>query len=90
MRDNGAIRWIMPLAVAVVLVCAALLADSDSPWVLPIIWISLPVLWIVLPMIHVLLNPTLTISDAPTCGECGYNLTGNITGRCPECGTRMG
>jgi hypothetical protein len=28
------------------------------------------------------------------CVQCGYNLTGNISGRCPECGTpaagRMG
>ena len=23
------------------------------------------------------------------CLECGYNLTGNRTGRCPECGTRF-
>jgi hypothetical protein len=22
-----------------------------------------------------------------TCPQCGYNLTGNVTGRCPECGT---
>jgi predicted amidophosphoribosyltransferase len=21
------------------------------------------------------------------CQRCGYNLTGNVTGRCPECGT---
>jgi len=21
-----------------------------------------------------------------TCGACGYNLTGNVSGRCPECG----
>jgi predicted Zn-ribbon and HTH transcriptional regulator len=20
------------------------------------------------------------------CAECGYNLTGNVSGRCPECG----
>jgi hypothetical protein len=25
-----------------------------------------------------------------TCAECGYNLTGNTTGICPECGTRAG
>ena len=25
-------------------------------------------------------------SDAPACIECGYNLTGNLSGRCPECG----
>ena len=23
----------------------------------------------------------------PTCGTCGYNLTGNVSGICPECGT---
>jgi hypothetical protein len=23
-----------------------------------------------------------------TCAKCGYNLTGNVTGVCPECGTR--
>lgn len=22
-----------------------------------------------------------------TCSGCGYNLTGNVSGRCPECGT---
>jgi hypothetical protein len=22
----------------------------------------------------------------PTCAACGYNLTGNVSGRCPECG----
>jgi hypothetical protein len=25
----------------------------------------------------------------PVCSECGYNLTGNVSGVCPECGTRM-
>ena len=23
----------------------------------------------------------------PRCTECGYNLTGNVSGRCPECGS---
>ena len=23
------------------------------------------------------------------CKECGYNLTGNVSGRCPECGTTI-
>jgi hypothetical protein len=26
---------------------------------------------------------------APHCRVCGYNLTGNISGRCPECGTAI-
>jgi hypothetical protein len=25
--------------------------------------------------------------EAPRCVNCGYNLTGNVSGRCPECGT---
>jgi hypothetical protein len=24
-----------------------------------------------------------------TCGQCGYSLTGNLSGRCPECGTTI-
>ena len=26
-------------------------------------------------------------ADWPTCSSCGYNLTGNLSGICPECGT---
>jgi hypothetical protein len=26
------------------------------------------------------------IQDGTLCANCGYNLTGNVTGRCPECG----
>ena len=28
-------------------------------------------------------------ADANSCEECGYNLTGNVSGRCPECGTEI-
>ncbi len=24
------------------------------------------------------------------CRQCGYNLTGNVSGVCPECGTKIG
>jgi hypothetical protein len=27
--------------------------------------------------------------DGPRCGRCEYNLTGNVTGRCPECGALL-
>ncbi|MCC7294208.1 MAG: hypothetical protein IT449_19265 [Phycisphaerales bacterium] len=27
--------------------------------------------------------------DAPACLTCGYNLTGNVSGVCPECGVRV-
>ncbi len=29
------------------------------------------------------------IPPAPRCVECGYNLTGNVSGVCPECGERI-
>ena len=34
-------------------------------------------------------RPTLRsrFSDDPACRRCDYNLTGNLSGRCPECGT---
>ncbi|HWL92542.1 MAG TPA: hypothetical protein VNT79_03325 [Phycisphaerae bacterium] len=27
--------------------------------------------------------------DHPICAECGYNLTGNVSGICPECGSSI-
>jgi hypothetical protein len=29
------------------------------------------------------------VPDHPVCRACGYNLTGNVSGRCPECGARV-
>lgn len=28
-------------------------------------------------------------TNEPQCDRCGYNLTGNLSGRCPECGTQV-
>lgn len=29
------------------------------------------------------------VRDGTLCEECGYNLTGNVSGICPECGTKL-
>ena len=29
------------------------------------------------------------LPDFDECARCGYNLKGNVTGRCPECGWRL-
>ena len=29
------------------------------------------------------------INDGSLCAHCGYNLTGNVSGICPECGTKI-
>lgn len=28
-------------------------------------------------------------TDGPACSRCGYDLRGNVSGRCPECGTQV-
>jgi hypothetical protein len=33
------------------------------------------------------LRRQLNALSKPTCMKCGYNLTGNVSGICPECGT---
>ncbi len=35
-------------------------------------------------------TPLLLFPKDPICPECDYNLTGNTTGRCPECGLEFG
>lgn len=51
-----------------------------------------------IPMWYVLMltvGPTLVLlrwrrrTPPGCCRDCGYNLTGNVTGRCPECGNRI-
>ena len=32
-------------------------------------------------------RPSLRFVGPLICGECGYDLRGNVTGRCPECGS---
>jgi hypothetical protein len=34
------------------------------------------------------LRAQLNARGIPVCVRCGYNLRGNVTGRCPECGTQ--
>lgn len=50
--------------------------------------VRLPLWCVLLP--SVVLTALLWWSDRPTpghCRKCGYNLTGNVSGVCPECGT---
>ena len=40
---------------------------------------------IVATLIQLILDP----SDPNGCSHCSYNLTGNVSGVCPECGTAI-
>jgi hypothetical protein len=53
-------------------------------------WVAIIPLWIPLALLG---TPTLLFwwldrrrIPAGHCRKCGYNLTGNVSGRCPECG----
>ncbi len=44
------------------------------------------ILWYWWPVLRGRVSPALD-PDVPHCTRCGYNLTGNVSGVCPECGT---
>ncbi len=33
--------------------------------------------------------PDVVFLERTACGSCGYDLTGNVSGRCPECGAEI-
>ena len=68
--------------------------DGGGPLRFNIIWIPL---W--LPLALLLIYPSYAFIRGPhrrhrrrkkgLCLNCGYNLTGNVSGVCPECGERI-
>ncbi|MGD8453852.1 MAG: hypothetical protein PVJ57_18715 [Phycisphaerae bacterium] len=44
--------------------------------------------WLPLPLLR-LRDTVLVPGEVPVCHRCGYNLTGNTSRRCPECGTAI-
>ena len=53
--------------------------------ILPCLVIRLVGLWFVLSFIH-----RLVVQTGSLCWTCAYDLTGNESGVCPECGTKIG
>jgi len=50
----------------------------------------LVITWLVRRRITHNLRHELNKRGLPTCLQCGYDLTGNVSGRCSECGTKVG
>jgi len=54
---------------------------------------SVDIVWLVATGLMIVLTVFLCWSDRPypssCCQFCGYNLTGNVSGICSECGTRI-
>jgi hypothetical protein len=50
-------------------------------------------LWIPMALcavVFVAMRPRRSAGRPPLCRNCNYDLTGNVSGRCPECGTPIG
>jgi hypothetical protein len=78
-------RWLGPL---VRLLPFAALVISLLPLVLPLlVLLTYPLLW--RRRAHRQLREQLVALGIGVCLKRGYNLTGNVSGRCPECGTEV-
>jgi hypothetical protein len=68
------------------------LADSDATremaGYLIVLLLGIAVLAILVFVIQRIGSPKPP--PAGICRHCGYSLTGNVSGVCPECGTRVG
>lgn len=47
------------------------------------------VIFFLIPMLLAIWWPVRAVVISGHCRECGYNLTGNESGICPECGTEV-
>ncbi len=87
----GVLWWhtCIPATVLLPVVCVAIaawLADFGSALRVPLLWFLLaPVGPSLLARLHGLHGFALGC-----CCRCGYDLTGNVSGVCPECGTAVG
>ena len=61
-------------------------------WCLPVLVAVLAcviIVWLLRRRITLNIRQELIQRGMPTCVACGYNLTGNQTGRCSECGRKI-
>ena len=86
MRKHDLSRWIPPLALSVIFVVALFLSAVREPWIVTALWVLVPIAAIGTPILDVIHRRALTAPRPPSCRRCYYNLTGNVSGRCPECG----
>jgi hypothetical protein len=71
----------IPYGVGVTLACAVVIGIGALQ--------VMVVVWDVRRRVRPRLREMLSGQGAAICSACGYDLTGNISGVCPECGERM-
>lgn len=92
-------RWWANLTwtrIAIALTCVGLwwVMNELRPWIETTSFRNFEILFrigFLYGAIYTLYRPSvdsgLNYPSEPLCPECDYNLTGNVSGRCPECGT---
>jgi hypothetical protein len=91
----GAVQVVAQIVLTVPLTQYARRAGFYGPaigWGLPVLVAALAcvvIIWLVRRWITRSLREELNRRGLPTCLACGYDLTGNVSGTCPECGTTI-
>ena len=78
--DLGEMFWLPRLQTRAPFFAYLGLKAIFIPFWLPFLLIATPVVWCIW-------RNRMNDPHAPTCENCGYILTGNTSGICPECGT---
>ena len=60
----------------------------DALWLVGMM-VVLPILWLLLSRLYLARHAKKLQMRIGHCNSCGYDLTGNLSGVCPECGTAL-
>ena len=87
-------RGRLAAACSVAAVAGALVLENyfpEEPAVGISVMLTLSVSWVLAVVVALRAIRLLRSSHdpSPSCGQGGYNLTGNVSGRCPECGEKI-
>ena len=86
-RPAGSPRWhVSDCSYGPVIWWRPILQRGNAP---PMLWLRVP-LWIpllIVALVTASLHWRARRFPLDHCQNCGYDLTGNVSGRCPECGT---
>ncbi|HSW45745.1 MAG TPA: hypothetical protein VLM89_09250 [Phycisphaerae bacterium] len=88
-RRAQAVLFVVWLLLTALLVSPWLLGKTESPWEHLSVYVAITLLFG-----YAVFRPVTDYDDRQNwvcnpryCGRCEYDLTGNVSGKCPECGT---
>jgi len=92
----GLVIGIMTITVMLgILICYLLSIPIPAFPLKVFVWMALVLLILLIPLwqcrhsLQRSMREYLNANGIPLCVDCGYNLTGNVSGVCPECGEQI-